>query len=934
MSLLMAPATLGKHTYQRLNQAFDALCQLPADQRRLDVLDLPESARDLLEKMLAAHDQAEPGMLDHTLSVLAEQALGPIPEIDCIGRRFGPWEVIEEIGRGGMGRVFRARRADGRFDKEVALKLRLRPDHGAGPERMQEEVRILARLEHAHVARLIDGGVSESGVAYQVMELVHGMPIDQYCNHHRLDRLERVRLFEQVVEAVAFAHRHLIVHSDIKPANVLVNEEGQVKLVDFGIASLLRQDSEVQLPGLFCSPAWCAPEQLQGEPPSVAQDIFALGALLYQLLSGCPIRDAAQVTRLAFGSGTPLPPPPLIERMAGPDHDLVAITQCALADAPDERYRSAGELLADLKNWRLHRPVTARSGGRTYVLARWLRRHRLSASAGALAALALVTGTSLALWQAHEARQAQWAAERELARSGELHEFVLSLFEGARLGQPRDQVPTTRDLLMQGAERARDRFAEQPELKAEMLARIGALLRNVGLVEEGRELLAESLSLQHELLDRDDARLLQGRLDHALALHYGGAIDEAVAQLNLLVDELRISGPDDLLIHALHAKGFALSEKMLFEQALRAHDEALQKQGTESDTPDPLALGEGLAAKARTLQRAGQLEESAELYDRAIALLAESGGTATLAKVAAMSDYGVTLRRLQRYREAEALLRRAIEASHGLYSGPHSSLAQRYNNLGSVLAGVGDRVGAVEAFEQALEILTALGDEAPGQVLAGPLNNLGFLNLSIGRFETAEQQLRQSLDLLEAGPGRNSGPHIAVSHNLGRCLMEMGRYESARDILFDAHQRATQAFPAEDDRVMNLASALAMLDWKQHHDPGALDRLEIIHQQAVKHRGADHPATARHALALADALLADGQHSEAGPLYLQSMQASHHHLGPSHPQTLAAHIGLAEVHQLAAEHAALAELLAELPADLQLAATDPLHARLARLQSN
>ncbi|TVQ38562.1 MAG: hypothetical protein EA370_05625 [Wenzhouxiangella sp.] len=925
-------------TWDRITELFDRLCDLPAEQRDLARAGLTPAAKRMLDQMLAAYDDPAPGLLDQTLAAMADQLIGE-PEadaMDCRDQRFGPWQAIDEIGRGGMGLVLKAERADGQFEKEVALKVLLRPDHGLGQERLGEEIRILARLEHPNIARLIDGGISESGLSYLVMELVDGVPISDYCERHKLDQHARVALLVQVLEAVQFAHRHLIVHCDIKPANVLVSADGQVKLVDFGIAALARAGKEGQPRGVFCSPTWCAPEQLRGEPPATSQDIFALGALLYELLCGRPIRNQATATRLVFGGARTLtPPPPLIEHCPDDryDRDLDAICQRALQAEPGHRYNSAAAMAADLRAWERHHPVSARNGGRAYVLGKWLRRNRWPSAAAGLAALALVGGSALALWQAHEARQAQHAAESELARANELHGFLLALFEGARLGQPRDEVPGTRELLMRGAERARLQLSDQPALKAELLAVIGGLLRNVGLTHEGRDMLAEAVELQQSLFKRGDQRWLSTQLEYALALHYSGAPAEAAQQLETVLEQLRVQASPETLVRALHAYGFALSELLQFDQALAAHHEALSIQRDSGDEPDQM-LGEGLAATARTLARAGQLEDAAALYEQALFHLRETVGTADLTTVSAMSDYGVALRRLERYRQAETVLREAIAASTGLYTGPHVTTAQRWNNLGAVLVSLGDRPGAIEAFEQALAILSAQGDGRPGQVLAGPLNNLGFLSLSVGDYERAEDFLRQALVHVEASLGRDSAPHIAVSTNLGRSLLLRGQHDQARAILVDALERASAAFDADDDRVLNLESALAQLDWQQHRDPAGLARLHSLHTASLEARGEDHPGTARHGLTLADALVEAGSLAPAADLYRQVLSVSEQHHGPSHPQSLAARIGLAETLELLGQPDASEALLDAIPPELVLAPGDPINQRMSRLRAS
>ena len=933
----MANDPIDIESWQKISQRFDQLCELEPGQRRLDQGDLSAPEQALLEQMLTAHDAPDPQVLDQTLSAVAEHFGDIVPETgeDCTGRRFGPWRAVGEIGRGGMGLVLKAERDDGQFDKQVAIKLLRTPGRGLAHERLLEEIRILARLEHPNIARLIDGGVDERGQPYLVMEYVEGQAITDHCRNIGLAISARVELMIQVLGAVEYAHRHLVVHCDIKPANVLVSEEGQVKLVDFGIAALARTDSphSAAKRGVFCSPGYCAPEQLRGQAPATSQDIFALGALLFELLAGRRLRDNATATRLLFGRLAEHAVPDLsgLSATSGLDGDLLAICARALAEDPAERYSGAGAMRADLVAWQQSLPVSARPATRRYLLGKWLSRNRWPAAAAGVAVAALLLGATISVWQAHQARQAQLAAEKELARSTELHQFVLELFEGARLGQPRAEVPDTRELLLSGAERARSRFQDQPELQGDLLAVIGTLLRNVGLTAEGRELLDEALVLMGDSQNWQNPRYLDTVYNHALALHYTGRPAEAAERLQRLVDHHRQRHDHPALVRTLHAWGFALSEKLEYDRALEAHREALELQQTRLPE-DELAVAEGQLALARTQLRAGQLEPSADTYEQALTRLRDIDASPSLTLAMGLSDYGVTLRRLHRYQQAEQILREALVVSADLFSGPHTLQAQTWNNLGAVLVSTGDRVGAVEAFEQAVAILTAMGTDGPPQVLAGPLNNLGFLSLSIGQTARAEEYLRDALARLDQTLGPASAPHIAVSHNLGRCLLAQERYDEAWQVLLAARAHAVAAFEPADTRLLGIDSALARIRWARDSDPEAVPELEAIYRLSLDANGAEHPDTARHALALAEVLSDMARFEPAEPLFASTLAVSEQHLSALHPQSLDARLGLAELALKQGDKQRARDLLAAWPAGPELAASDPLTIRRERLE--
>ncbi len=404
----------------------------------LDALDQPSTARatwlaaacddpalrDEVATLLAAHDDAEgSGRLDRPL--FDRPTADPADARDYwAGRMVGPWRLAERLGAGGMGTVYRAERADGTYERTVAVKL-LRPgnDIEALAGRLRAERRLLARLEHPLIARLYDGGVTEDGLPYLAMELVHGEPVTAYAEARGLGVEARLRLFRQVCEAVAYAHRALVVHRDLKPSNVLVTEEDgrpNVKLLDFGIAKLLDARGEDTSRDFTpttaaLTPAYAAPEQVRGRPATTATDVYSLGVLLYELLVGQRPYDLAgqspaEVERLVCEAEPERPSVAAASpRLRG---DLDTIVMKALAKEPDRRYPTADALSEDLRRYLDGLPVRARPATAGYRMGKFVRRHRVSVAAAGTVLLALVGGLGTALWQAHEAHEAAALAGR------------------------------------------------------------------------------------------------------------------------------------------------------------------------------------------------------------------------------------------------------------------------------------------------------------------------------------------------------------------------------------------------------------------------------------------------------------------------------------------------------------------------------------------
>ena len=490
-----------------------------------ELLDLPAAERDA---RLAATRQLDPALADELAPWLSElsgldqsaflQAPALPPPPGLAGQVVGAYRLVRELGRGGMGSVWLAQRIDGRYEGEVAIKFL---DSGlfsaAGAERFAREGSIMARLAHPHIARLLDAGhVAHAGPAqpYLVLEYVPGEPIDTYCSQHALPLAARLRLFLDVLDAVAHAHNRLILHRDLKPSNILVTPAGDVKLLDFGIAKLLDAASTgdlTQQAGNAFTPQYAAPEQLQGGEVTTATDVYALGVLLFRLLSGrLPLEGAADNTLAQWQAVVERVPPPVSEAVraaGGADAerrarelrgDLDTIVAQALKKQPAERYANAAALADDLRRHLAHEPIAARPDSWAYRSTKFLRRHRVAVGAGSLAALALAASAAVAV---NEARQAQ----RQRAQAEGLIEFMLG-------DLPAKLKPVGRlDALDAVGDRALAYYAAQApgSLDAASLGRraralhlMGEITEQTGRLDEAARRFAEADASTAELLAR------------------------------------------------------------------------------------------------------------------------------------------------------------------------------------------------------------------------------------------------------------------------------------------------------------------------------------------------------------------------------------------------------------------------------------------------
>ena len=524
---------LDKQRWLSLSPLLDELLDLdpPARAERLARLraDDPEAAEQLQRLLERADGLEQQGFLSEPVVAQWHEALASVPDDtavppDLSGQAIGPYLLERQLGQGGMGTVWLGRRADGRFEGQVAVKFLTTGLLGRGDAgRFAREGEILARLSHPHIARLLDAGVHQGQQPYLVLEYVDGQPIDAYCRKHGLDVEARVRLFLDVLAAVAHAHARLILHRDLKPSNILVTPEGEVKLLDFGIAKLLDDATQAlqgaaateltQRAGSAFTPQFAAPEQVQQADVTTATDVYALGVLLYLLLGGShPTADDTQ-TQLDRLKAVVEHVPRRLSDIAADQADTVVADQArslrgdldtivakALKKKPSERYPNAEALASDLRHWLAHEPISARPDSATYVLSRFVRRHRVAVAFGSLGVLALVGLTAVSLLQASRAQQAEQQAEQRRQQSDDLLTYMLGDF--ADKLRPIGRLELLDSVGGKALEYLRDAGAARPQ---ERLSRAQALtvIGEVRVTRGDLDAALEPLRAARALVDAD-----------------------------------------------------------------------------------------------------------------------------------------------------------------------------------------------------------------------------------------------------------------------------------------------------------------------------------------------------------------------------------------------------------------------------------------------
>jgi eukaryotic-like serine/threonine-protein kinase len=896
----MKPPAIPPALWPAVSQAFDQLAPLEPAARAAALASLRQQAADVapwVERLLAAHDAAPP--LTAAGQALVAEALDATESGFVAGQTLGIYRLEAPLGRGGMASVWRARQLEG-VPRDVALKL---PDRRLeAPEalaaRFARERDLLAALEHPHIARLYDAGVDGAGQPFLAMELVPGLPLADHARSQGLTVAARVALFGQVLDAVAFAHGRLVLHRDLKAGNVLVTPEGQVKLLDFGIARLLADgNTPASGAGSAFTPDAAAPEQLAGQPLGVASDVHALGVMLYELLAGQrPYRlDRHAAQPLAEQRAQARVPALAVAK------DLAAIVARAMALAPQDRYASVTALADDLARWQAHEPVQARlrqGAGAGYRLRRWLRRQRLPVAAGSAVALALLLGLGTALWQAGQARE-------QAARAQAVQSLLEGLFDGVSPERLRGQAAGVRSLVLEGSDRAVARLDAQPLLQADLLAASGRLLlelqaegpaverlqRAVVLYErlgrageepaiDARFRLAEALGNRGDAAAalREADRVLQ--LGQALqgpahrwamrmavqrgnALSQAGRAAEALAQFEAVPGLPAPPGVDRpyLQLLALVGEGDALLDLGRYADAARRF-EAVLAQAPQVPAFD---TSNRLAARYNLNTALGMGGDLGAVVERGRPLVAEAeahlGPNAALVRNA-RNQLAQALNIRGHYAEALAQQRevlRRVEATPG--SSPDALATQR-GTLALILAALGDTDEALPLARDALAVRERLYPQ-PTAMRESARLWLGHVLLRAGRADEAAQAYALAASHLATLPGHPTSRWADA--RAGQALAERlrGREAEARALIAQAcpvhagggpaalgalrcraHEAWLAAEAAPADAALRQRLAEAMTAYLAAQPPGHVAAAEWLLMQAALERAAGRPRAA------------------------------------------------------------------------------------------
>ena len=769
----------------------------------LELLELSEPARNVRLKEICEEDQelcrrlkallraeqASSTWFDGLSSTVMRSQLNELEDYWLRDSCLGSYRISHLIAQGGMGSVFLARRDDGQFERTVVIKIIPAGfDDKSILERFANETSLLAELQHPNIAQLFDAGKTDDGRAYFVMEYVKGVLITEYCDEHRLTVDERLKLFVDLLQAIQFAHRHLVIHSDIKPSNVMVNDEHMVKLLDFGIAISAGTQAGGAPAATDFSPAYITPEQKTGGALTTAVDIHQLGQLLFQLLTG----EALSHSGIDLFSN---PRDPLISWARGaPDKlaeqarkcstterkllrifsgDLDAIVGKALSVVAEQRYDTADSFRRDiLARWR-HQPVSARPLTWSYRGMKYLRRNRIWVAAVVLVLTLSLLFAGFMAWQVHK-------TELERNKAIQVTNLLIDAFQVANPGQAPGREVTAREILDRGLEKIRHTLLDQPDLQAALMTVIGRTYQNLGRYSEAEKVFQEALSVMRNANTGSPGEVAKLLVLIAENHRLLGNLEEAK---KLLVQALEIRKDEEFHAMTMSKLGRLYGLQGDFSTA-RSYLEESVRQLEKFSGKEHIPYAQVLNDLASVEFSEGKYRRAEELLRQALSIRDRNLGASPISVyspeyAANVNNLGLALFRQGKTAEAEKLFRRAVRLRKRIYLEPHIEQAQSLTNLGLLLDSRGKPDEALPYIQEALAIrIKVLGENH--MRVAEARNNLGLLLVSRERFKEAVKEFETAFKIALRKNGIDDLSSATILNNLAQANFELGRYRAAR----------------------------------------------------------------------------------------------------------------------------------------------------------
>jgi eukaryotic-like serine/threonine-protein kinase len=908
--------------WRRLQELFEGLLERPADEH--DAWLASTGADDDLRREAKALFDADSGPRV-SITRQVRDASARAAAASQIERRLGPYQLIEEIGSGGMGTVFLAERADDSFHRHVAIKLLRGIPTRDATERMRRERQILADLSHPHIARLLDGGSTADGQPYLVMEYVEGEAINEFCRTRDLPLADRLRLIQKVCGAVQFAHQRLVIHRDLKPANVLVRADGEPVLLDFGIAKLLGNtgDGAAQTGMPWFTPAYASPEQRRGEPVSTATDVYGLGLLLYEVLADKPPPSADASERRPRPS----------EATTSPHHRIPAELDLIVAKAthnePERRYVSAAALADDLQRHLRGRPVHAAPDRLHYRLAKFVGRHRLATAAIAVAAVMAIAFTWRLAGERDRALRAEAQARQESTNAERVVDYLVALFRSASPEETGTKPIAPRELVDRGRREIDTRLSGSPLQQARLLAALGKIYMELGVPVEAAASLGRAADLEaaHGTPQRRAEYLAEQ--GYALNLAEQPAAAEPVLQQGLALLDAAAQKDPAALADLLSTLGLAQARNGN-PQAGQASLQRSLEYARQSDGPEGIRVGQSLYALAEVEMRMGRFDAAEANARRAIELLRARTSDDSIEVLSATGFLTEIYEQQGRYAEGEALLRKMLTTRLRTLSPGSTWAITARNNLAQAIQLQGRIVEATALLRENVDLLRADGQRDTASYFIS-LNNLASLLEQAGDYTASIEMFGEALERAEA---HENDPRLPTyRQNLGRSLLLAGKLDAAWPLLNRDIEGGTDSLDLNIERGRRLVH---LADWMRRS--GRFDEAMRYADQASAQFASlfppEHPRQGAVARMRALVLRDQGRLAEAEAELRRAVQILAAGIGKDANATLEAELQLAQLLAARGEQAEAQALLARMAPllDVRFVDTAPARQQFAELR--
>jgi eukaryotic-like serine/threonine-protein kinase len=880
--------------WQQIQTLFEKALELPEEEREVFIKNECENDEELRDEVISL---LRADKKEHSIFSGSAADFISLDNSVLEGKIFGNYHALKQIGTGGMGSVYLAERADGVFEQKVALKI-VKPGMNSREiiSRFEGERQILARLQHPNIARLLDGGISDLGLPYFTMEYVQGKPITEYCDEKNLTIEQRLELFKRVCEAVLYAHQNLVIHRDLKPSNILVEENGTVKLLDFGIAKVFEEEenqTSLTKTGMrVMTPEYASPEQVKGEPVSTATDIYSLGLILYQLLSGCPPYEIKSSSALEMEKviclTEPQKPSTMITKISSADSDsnekitsdyitkkrstnltrlkkrisgdLDNICLMAIRKEPTRRYSSVAQFISDIDNHLNGLPITARKSTAAYRAGKFVKRHKTGVT---VASIAIVLIAFLTTYYTIRLAGERDKAQLEAEKSKKVAEFLTSIFQVSDPENSKGETITARELLDNGVKRIENELSDQPLVLANMLGVTGNVYKSLGLYSTAENLLKKSYHLNDSLLSENSSETAKSlndlaNLEYAMG-EYELAIDKFKQAIEIREKIFGKESPEtaeslDNLGMVLREEGkLAEAEKLVMLSLSIRRKSFSEKSGEAAKSINDLAL---------IKEDKGEYDNAKKLFEESLSIKESLYGKSHPSTTETIANLALLLQQMGNYKEASKLLNETLNNDKKIYGELHPSVSTDLYYLASNKALMGDLDGAEKLYSENLKLdKKLLGDQHP--YIALDLNNLAGIYSDKGEYEKAEKLYKQSLEINRKIYGKE---HLEVAtniSNLGVLYQRWGKLNLAEPLLKSALDMRRKLLGENHPDVVtsiNIYASLLMSE-KKYNEAIALYRKSLALR--IKLLGEDHPITANAFTGLGNTLIEVKNYKEA-----------------------------------------------------------------------